>query len=153
MKKITALITATLLVATASAPAFALDPEYIRQNYEQAVKNEKLCKTLIAQLSKETGNAVFLGYLGALQTIWANHTSSPIAKLNTFNKGKKNIEQALKMAPNNIELHFIRLSIQVNCPDFLQYSSHINEDKKFIKSNIDKIVSKSLKAMCYKLIN
>lgn len=153
MKKATAFITATILVATASAPAFALDPEYVRQSYEPAVKNEKLCKTLIEQLSKETGNVVFLGYLGAYQTIWANHTSSPIAKLNTFNKGKKNIEQALKMAPGNIELHFIRLSIQVNCPDFLQYSSHINADKKIIKSNIDKVESQSLKAMCYKLIN
>jgi hypothetical protein len=153
MKKAAALITATILVATVSVPAFALDPEYVRRNYEQAVKDEKLCKMLIAQLSKETGNVVFLGYLGALQTIWANHTSSPIAKLNTFNKGKKNIEQALKMAPGNIELHFIRLSIQVNCPDFLQYSSHINADKKFIKSNIDKVASQSLKAMCYKLIN
>ncbi len=153
MKKISALLTATFLVAAASAPAFALDPEYVRKSYEQAVKNEKLCKTLIDQLSKETSNVVFLGYLGAYQTIWANHTSSPIAKLNTFNKGKKNIEQALKIAPDNVELHFIRLSIQVNCPDFLQYSSHINEDKKFIKSNIDKVNSTSLKAMCYKLIH
>ncbi|RYD96570.1 MAG: hypothetical protein EOP54_13410 [Sphingobacteriales bacterium] len=146
-------MTAVVLAVTASAPAFALDPEYVRLSYEQAVKNEKLCKTLIEQLSKESGNVVFLGYLGAFQTIWANHTSSPLSKLNTFNKGKKNIEQALKMAPENIELHFIRLSIQVNSPDFLQYSSHINEDKKFIKSNIHKVNSKSLKAMCYKLIN
>lgn len=153
MKKITTFITATILATMASAPAFALDPEYVRQSYEQAVKNKKLCKTLIEQLSKETGNVVFLGYLGAFQTIWANHTGSPLAKLNTFNKGKKNIEQALKMAPGDIELRFIRLSIQVNCPDFLQYSSHINEDKNFIKNNIDKVVSKSLKAMCYKLIN
>ena len=152
MKKTSPLITAAILVTTTSVPAFALDPEYVRQSYEPAVKNEKLCKTLMEQLSKETGNVVFLGYLGAYQTIWTNHTINPIAKLNTFNKGKKNIEQALKIAPDNIELHFIRLSIQVNCPDFLQYSSHINEDKKFIKSNIDKVESQSLKAMCYKLI-
>ena len=153
MKKTAAFITATILVATASATAFALDLEYVRRSYEPAVKDEKLCQTLIEQLSKETGNAVFLGYLGAYQTIWANHTSSPLSKLNTFNKGKKNIEKALKMAPDNIELHFIRLSIQVNSPDFLQYNSHINEDKKFLKNNINKVDSKSLKAMCYKLIH
>ncbi len=153
MKTTIALLTASIFVTTAAVPAFALDPEYVRKSYEPAVKNEQLCKSLITQQSKETGNAVFLGYLGAYQTIWANHTSSPIAKLNTFNKGKKNIEQALKMAPDNVELHFIRLSIQVNCPAFLQYSSHINEDKKFIKNNIDKISSTSLKAMCYKLIH
>lgn len=152
MKKTTAIITAAIFMSATATPVFAIDLEYVRQHYEQAVKNEKLCQTLIDQLSKETGNPVSLAYLGAFQTIWANHVSSPLSKLSTFNKGKKNIEQALKKAPDNIELRFIRLSVQVNCPDFLQYNSNINEDKKFIKSNINRIDSKSLKTMCYKLI-
>lgn len=152
MKKTTAIITAVIFMSVIATPVFAIDLEYVRQHYEQAVKNENLCQTLIDQLSKETENPVCLAYLGAFQTIWANHVNSPLSKLSTFNKGKKNIEQALKKAPDNIELRFIRLSVQVNCPDFLQYNSNINEDKKFIRSNINQIDSKSLKAMCYKLI-
>lgn len=152
MKQNIAIIAAAIFMSATATPAFAIDLEYVRQHYEQAVKNEKLCQTLIDELSKETGNPVCLAYLGAFQTIRANHVNSPLSKLNTFNKGKKNIEQALKKAPDNIELRFIRLSVQVNCPDFLQYNDNINEDKKFIRSNINRIDSKSLKAMCYKLI-
>ncbi|OJV51813.1 MAG: hypothetical protein BGO31_08450 [Bacteroidetes bacterium 43-16] len=152
MKKIAALIIATILLSAVTSRVLALDLEYVRKSYEQAVKNEKLCSSLIEQLSGQTNNVVYLGYLGAFQTIWANHTSNPLAKLNTFNKGKKHIEQAIKAAPDNVELRFIRLSIQVNCPDFLNYSSNIKEDKKFIKTNLHKIESKSLTAMCNKLI-
>lgn len=152
MKKMTTIIAAAVFMSATATPVFATDLEYVRQHYEQAVKNEKLCQTLIDQLSEETGNITCLAYLGAFQMIRANHTSNPLSKLNTFNKGKKNIELAIKKAPENVELRFIRLSVQVNCPDFLQYNSNINEDKKFIRSNINRINSKSLKAMCYKLI-
>lgn len=48
-----------------------------------------------------------MAYLGGLQTIWANHVFSPISKLNTFKEGKKNIEQAIKKEPENVELRFI----------------------------------------------
>jgi hypothetical protein len=76
-----------------------------------------------------------MGYLGGLQTIWANHVFNPINKLKTFKEGKINIEKAIKLDPDNVELRFIRLSIQKNAPSFLGYNSNINSDKEFIKSN------------------
>ena len=139
MKKTLIIIIALLSFVCTNAQN--LDLEYVRSNYDKAIKDEKLCKSLIEALSKNTGSNIHLAYLGAFQTIWANHTFSPISKLSTFKKGKLNIEKAIKENQSNIETRFIRLSIQKNCPSFLGYKQNIEEDKQFITINKDKITS------------
>ncbi|MGI6516760.1 MAG: FAD-binding domain-containing protein [Fermentimonas caenicola] len=88
-----------------------------------------------------TYSMIHLGYLGALQTIWANHVFSPISKLKTFKVGTDNIEQAIQKEPGNVELRFIRLSVQKNAPSFLGYQSHIKEDMEFIENHRHQIHS------------
>lgn len=121
--------------------------ENIRANYAKAISNKKLCKAMIEELSVKTGNPVHLAYLGAFKVIWAKHIINPIAKFSTFNKGKKDIESAVKEAHNNVEIRFIRLSIQKNCPSFLGYNKDIEQDKEFIRGNENKITSARLKTM------
>lgn len=117
----------------------------VRVNYNKLVSDKELCKKMILELEEAKNNsATHLGYLGGLQTIWANHVFSPISKLNTFKQGKKNIEQAIKKEPNNVELRFIRLSVQKNAPAFLGYNSNIKEDIQFIKNNRSEIKSEIL---------
>lgn len=117
----------------------------VRANYSKLAADKELCSDLLAQLEKNKNNsATHLAYLGSLQTIWANHTFNPASKLSTFNKGKKNIEAAIKKEPNNAELRFIRLSVQKNIPSFLGYQSNIKEDIEFIKSNRSQIKSNVL---------
>jgi len=114
----------------------------VRANYNKLVSDKALCEKIIAELTETKNNsATHLAYLGGLQAIWANHVFSPISKLNTFKEGKKNIEQAIKKEPDNVELRFIRLSVQKNAPSFLGYKSNINEDTEFIKENSDQIRS------------
>ncbi|WP_304342808.1 hypothetical protein [Chryseobacterium koreense] len=100
---------------------------------------------------EKNSSAVYLGYLGAYQTIWANHVFSPLEKLNTFKKGKKNIEQAIKEQPKNAELRFIRFSVQKNAPSFLGYRSNLKEDEEFIRKNRaeigSEIVNKNIDAL------
>ena len=120
--------------------------DVLRANYSKLVSDKELCERMIDELTKtQTNSVTHLAYLGALQTIWANHIFSPISKLNTFKEGKKNIEQAIKKEPENAELRFIRLSIQKNTPSFLGYKSNVNEDTEFIKKNIDQIGSSILR--------
>ncbi|SEH84225.1 hypothetical protein SAMN02927937_01722 [Paenimyroides aquimaris] len=118
----------------------------VRANYSKVVSDKELCEKMIAELAEAKNNsATHLAYLGALLTIWANHVFNPISKLNTFKEGKKNIEQAIKKEPANVELRFIRLSVQKNAPSFLGYKSNINEDTEFIKENRHQIGSEILK--------
>ena len=118
------------------------DLDVVRSNYNKVVSDKELCNKMMTELAETKNNtATHLAYLGALQAIWANHLFSPISKLNTFKEGKKNIEQAIKKEPTDVELRFIRLSIQKNVPSFLGYKSKIKEDTEFIKKNRHQIGS------------
>ncbi len=55
-----------------------------------------------------------------------------INKMSNFNKGKDLLEQAIRARPSELELHFLRLTIQYNLPGFLGYKSDIDGDKKFV---------------------
>lgn len=122
-----------------------MDLDDVRINYDKAVADIKLCAQMMETLEPMKNEAIFLAYLGGLQTIWAKHTIVPLSKLNTFNKGKKNIEAAIKKEPSNIEIKFIRLSVQKNAPTFLGYNSNIQEDDNYIKLHQKEISSPIVK--------
>lgn len=118
--------------------------DFFRENYEVAVTNKKLCETMIEELKTNTSSHERLAYLGGLQAVWANHLFNPISKLKTFERGKNNIEIAIKNAPDNYDVRYVRLSVQKNIPDFLNYKQNIEEDKRFLMENLDKVQSKVL---------
>lgn len=127
--------------------------DVVRANYNKLVSDKDLCKKMISELAETKDNsATHLAYLGGLQTIWANHVFNPISKLNTFKEGKKNIDQAIKKEPDNVELRFIRLSVQKNAPSFLGYKSNIIKDTEFIRENRHQIGSEILQKMIETLL-
>lgn len=128
------------------------DLELIRNNFSKAPSNKAVCRTMIDELKLDTHNPVKQAYLGGFQTIWAKHTINPISKLSTFNRGKKSIEAAVGKAPNDVEIRFIRLSVQQNCPSFLGYNDQIENDKKFIQTHGANISSPSLRKMMTNII-
>ncbi len=68
------------------------DLNEVRTSYNKAVLDKKLCKKMIEELelSKEK-SVIALAYLGAYQTIWANHVFNPLSKLATFRKERKTL--------------------------------------------------------------
>ena len=122
--------------------ANGFDLQNYRIHYSRSSSDKALCEKMMEDLEREKeSSAIYLGYLGGYQTIWAKHVFNPVTKLNTFKMGSKKIEQAIKQQPNNVELRFIRLSVQVNAPTFLGYHSHIEKDKEFIIKNRKQIQS------------
>jgi len=116
--------------------------DIVRANYNKLLSDKELCKKMILELTETKNNsATDLAYLGSSQAVWANHVFSPISKLSTFKEGTKNIELAIEKEPYNVELRFIRLSIQKNTSSFLRYKSNIKEDTDFIKKNRQQIGS------------
>lgn len=124
---------------------FSQNLDVIRKNYEEAVSNKEVCDKMIDELELNGSTTVHLAYLGAYQTISANHISNPFGKLKAFKKGKMKIEEAVKKDKDNVEIRFIRLSIQKNAPGILGYRSNIKEDEFFLKANLHKISSTHLK--------
>ena len=129
----------------------SMDLEYMRLNYEKAFDNKELCRSMMESLTLKKDEPIYLAYLSGLQTLWANHTINPIAKFGTFEKGRMNLEKAVEMDPNNLEIRFIRLSVQKNAPRFLGYYNNIETDEEFIAQHQHNISSASLLRLISKL--
>lgn len=130
-----------------------IDKEQIRKDYTKAVENKTICKEWISELEKtQSSDATLLAYQGAFLTFWANHTSNPFEKLSTFKKGKEKIERAVKLDPQQVEIRFIRYSIQKKAPSFLNYRSNLEDDRQYLITYKDKVESTQLKNLINKIL-
>ncbi len=113
------------------SPEHGVSLQQARSIFEQAPLSEQKAADFLAEISA-TKNNTLIGYKGALTMIMAKHTINPFKKLDCFNTGKLLLEQALKKEPNNVELRYLRFSIQCNTPSFLDYYGQKQTDKLFL---------------------
>lgn len=106
----------------------------IRDLYVRAAQNEKSCEELLKSLESynENNNPLYAGYKAAATMLMAKYVFNPISKLNYFKKGKNLLEKTIGKDPNNIELRFIRHTIQLNAPSFLNYNAQLKNDRTFL---------------------
>ncbi|MDD3875321.1 MAG: hypothetical protein PHT69_01740 [Bacteroidales bacterium] len=71
-------------------------------------------------------------YLGALYMKKSSFLSIPREKLATFRKGKLILENEIATNPLHVEMKLLRLMIQENSPEILNYYMNIVEDSDFI---------------------
>jgi len=111
----------------------------IRSRFSQAVKSEESCLNLYNEMMQQKGkqSATFNCYLGVVTVSMAKYTSNLFTKLDYFQSGKKLIEAAIKDEPYNVELRFLRYTIQEHVPFFLDYSSDLDADKKMIMESLE----------------
>ena len=87
---------------------------------------------LINNINTPISNA----YKGAYTMMKAKYVNSPFKKYAYFNEGKALIEKAIEQAPNNVEIRYLRVTLQVNLPKFLNYYENINNDIDFVLTNL-----------------
>jgi hypothetical protein len=125
-----------------------LDVAEVRDLYRKAVESEAEATALYAKLQdvNENDDKVLVGYKGALTAITAKYEKEVKTKKERFKTGVSLIEYAVSQEPDNVELRFIRLSIQQNSPKFLKYKKNISEDKALIFDNLENLENAKLKA-------
>lgn len=107
----------------------------IRNLYDKASTSREDAEKLKAALeSIHSPDECIKGYIAASRMIEAKHVYNPSTKLSYFNHGKSLLDNAIRNAPGNIELKFLRICIQSNAPSFLGYNTHIATDKASILS-------------------
>ena len=115
-----------------------LDLGEIRQLYSEAAddytKGQKLYKLLKKEQSNLSG--VFLAYWGAALALEAKSSFNVFYKLHYIQKANEFFAKAVKSDSDNIEIRFLRFSIQINTPVILGYSGDIEKDKIHILTNI-----------------
>jgi hypothetical protein len=137
-----------LLLLLFFLPLVNSDLSSLRSLYQEASKDEaKANKLLVIADKNSSNNSVFYGYKGAAKIIMAKYAFNPYTKWNLFNEGKDILESAIASDVNNVELTYLRLTIQMNAPNFLGYKSNIDSDKKFLKENINGLNDKELQSI------
>lgn len=114
----------------------------IRAQFLASVEDEKLTKYLIKELDCEKSQLlpIYLGYLSASQALLAKHSWNPYYKLEYLQKSMNILQSAIAKDPQNIELRFLRFSIQHYIPSFLGMSKNLLEDRDMM---IDQIKRKN----------
>ncbi len=119
----------------------------VRNLYEIAAASKEANKKLINLLTPVTNeDALLTGYKGAAIMMEANHVFNPITKLSRFKRGKQLVENAIKMDGSNLELRYIRLTIQTNVPAFLGYAASISADKNYLIGHFSDLKDKDLRS-------
>lgn len=133
-----------------------LDLSKIRGLYHRAaeVKQDAAkLNQLMLQMDSETAAPVLICYKGANEMIQAKYTLNPISKLEKFNKGKELIKKAFSRDTLNLEMRFIRYSIQSNLPAFLGYHDDLGKDKQFLLDNTINTKDPELKEMIFNYLS
>jgi len=125
----------------------SIDLNSIRDGYKKAAQDKTKVSSLNTQLASVTKNdkPILVAYKGAGIALKGRYAKKIKDKKQFFAEGVSLVEYALKKAPNNIELRFIRLGIQENTPKLLKYKGKIIEDKDYILSRFKAVKSSKLK--------
>ncbi|MCF8277929.1 MAG: hypothetical protein K9J17_14440 [Flavobacteriales bacterium] len=141
----------TLLIALLllSISAFAQDDLLmdIRKNIGDVFKTDTVCTHFYGLFEKAdvSKSNLLLGYKGAVELGMARHDPNVFKKMGFFGDGKDNLEKSIANDPQNIELRFLRLTIQTYMPAFLGYGGDKENDKTFVLANLDKAPSEEFK--------
>jgi hypothetical protein len=123
-------ITLVFLGAAAYADNIQTDVKALRKKLTLAINDSRTTDSLYNVLERvPQKTALTIGYLGALDALKAKHSWNPYSKLKYLNTSQKLMQQALQQDPHNIEILFMRFSIQYNVPGFLGCSKNLDGDK------------------------
>jgi hypothetical protein len=109
----------------------------IRIAYSKAKESESNLKVLEKLLKEqEPTNVVIKAYLGCLEALKGKYAWLPFQKLVYVDNATHLLNRAVKEASEDIEIRFLRFSIEISLPAFLAKSHHIEQDKISIIENI-----------------
>ena len=84
--------------------------------------------------------------------IMAKYYLNPYSKLSSFSEGKSFLESSIEKDTANVELRYLRLTIQNNAPSFLGYKSKVDDDRNFLTSSLSKLKDEELKTIISKYL-
>lgn len=111
--------------------------EELRKKYKAAASNSKEAQELYQQLSaKKIENPVVKAYLGAAQALMARDAKPLHKKMDFIKRSSRSFEQAIQQDKDNVEIRFLRFSINQNLPRALQDKQKMEDDKVAMIKNL-----------------
>jgi hypothetical protein len=127
----------------------SLDLATVRQDYRKAFENEEATKALYHGLTSvgKNDDAILVAYKGAVTIMMAAYAEGIKEKKTFFKEGRELLEHTIETDPENVEIRYIRLSIQENVPKITGYHKNRSEDKQFILENYTSMSDDGAKAL------
>lgn len=98
-----------------------------------AVEDARITDSLYLELSsKKAPSPLIIAYTGTLEALKAKHSWNPYQKVSYVARSQKTLQKAVNADPANLEIRFMRFSVQHFTPAFLGYSKELNEDRRMI---------------------
>ena len=117
-----------------------------RKEYARVKSDSGTCAKLYEKVVKDKNpDNTIQCYKGAVTAAMADYTKNKSEKLKLFREGKTLIEQSIAKDSSNVELRFLRFTVQSACPKALGYNHQIESDRTFIMSNKSEIKNLSVK--------
>lgn len=129
------------------------DINVIRVVFNEAIEDGEKAKVLFEKLSelKPANNTLQFAYLGATEALLAKHSYNPFSKLTYVNSALNKLNQSVALNENNIEIRYMRFSVEANMPAYLGYSKHIDADKSIILKGLSSSPIKADNCEMYKV--
>lgn len=109
----------------------------LREEYLKAESNSSSAENLM-KLTEGKTDALSKAYRGSAWAFKAKHHYNPVKKLEYVKTGLMTLNQSVTIDNQDVEVRFIRFSVEEHIPSIVSFTSHIKEDKKFILSNLKK---------------
>jgi hypothetical protein len=109
----------------------------LRAYYAEAQSSESSANALL-KLSNNSNEPLMIAYNGAAYAFLANHYLNPYSKLSSLTTGLNQINKAVNSASSDVEIRFIRFSIEEHIPSFVPCTKHLATDKTFLLNNLSK---------------
>ncbi len=104
--------------------------------YESSTKPAAADKLYAALQNAGTDAPILLGYKAMAEFMKCYHSLNPVNKLSFFYKGRADLDTAIRTAPENSELRYLRFTVQTSAPAFLNYRKNISEDQVLIRNQM-----------------
>jgi len=137
-------IYASILFTVATFLLTAQDVELnkLRKAFHKAVVDESESKDFHSLFSTIKGSSATIdAYQATSEAMLARVLWNPFSKLEQVKKYDSKIEKAVEEAPDDLEIRFLRMSIEYNLPSFFGMKKHLEEDLAVILSNLASVSS------------
>ena len=124
------LVQAALLLLLACPARAQPDLPALRHLYAEAVQTEPAALRLLAATRGYDGpSAAVVGYHALAEAVRARYLWNPLAKLRAVREARRLFGRAVALDPQNVEVRFLRYSVEANVPRYLGLSDHLADDR------------------------
>lgn len=111
----------------------------IRARYRDSVDDREETQALWRKLKEYQGDdGVLIAYQAATRILMSHHSWLPMEKLFYLKEAMALFREAVRKAPDNVEVRFLRFSIEHSLPPYLGESVNLADDKAAILQGLER---------------